>query len=154
LPKDRISVKDAAAVDALLEECFKDIPKASGLNNHRSYKATLNRPLMAWFMKRFKGLGLYYLDSGVSSKTVAFEEARAAGIPALRNDYFLEPPPKPSEAVCRKVLGMAAKLARKKGRAVVIGHHYHRSTLDCLKSEVPKLQAQGFEFVPASKLAR
>lgn len=153
LPKERVSEKDAAAVDALLEEAFKTVPGAAGLNTHRSLKATQNRPLMAHFMRRFKALTLFFVDSAVSPKTVAYAEALAAGVPAARNDFFLEPG-KPSEAQCRKSLAMAAARARRTGRAMVIGHHYHRSTLDCLKKGVPELQAQGFEFVPASRLAQ
>jgi hypothetical protein len=153
LPKGgAVSEKDTEAVAALLEESFKTIPGASGLNTHRSLKATQNRALMSWFMKRYKGLGLFFLDSAVSPKTLAYDEALAAGIPAAKNNLFLEPA-KPSLAQCRKVLRMAANLAKKKGHAVVIGHHYHRSTLDCLKEDVPKLQGEGFEFVFASEIA-
>ncbi|MFA6029189.1 MAG: divergent polysaccharide deacetylase family protein [Elusimicrobiota bacterium] len=153
LPKDAVSEKDAAVVEALLAESFRDIPGPAGINTHRSLKATQNRPLMARFMKGYKAKGLYFLDSGVSPKTVAYAEARAAGIPAVRNDLFLEPTAHPGVEQCRKVLLMAERLARKRGHATVIGHHYHRSTLDCLKGAVPELQKQGIEFVFASQLA-
>lgn len=154
LPGDAVSEKDAAAVDALLAESFREIPGPAGINTHRSLKATQNRPLMARFMKGYKTKGLFFLDSGVSPKTVAYAEARAAGIPAVRNDYFLEPTPHPSAELCRKVLGMAERLARKRGHAMVIGHHYHRSTMECLKTAVPQMQKDGIEFVFASQLAR
>ena len=39
-----------AAVRKLLDKSFKDIPGPVGVNNHRSYRATQNRPLMAAFM--------------------------------------------------------------------------------------------------------
>ena len=44
--------------------------------------------------------------------------------------------------------------ARRKGSVVAIGHHYFRSTFDCLKEEMPKYEKEGVEFVRASALAR
>lgn len=155
LPKDRVSDKDLAAVRKLLAESLADMPGARGINNHRSYGATKNRPLMAAFMKDLQGKGLYVLDSHVSPKSVAAEEARKAGLKTVVNDLFLEGPPRyDNKAACEKIMRQVAERARKHGSAVVIGHHYYRGTYDCLQTMVPKLQAEGFEFVFASQLAK
>lgn len=152
LPKEKVSQKDLDAVRKLLERSFKDIPGPVGLNNHRSYKATQNRPLMEAFMPLLKGRGVYFLDSGVSPRSVAYDAARKAGLPSLRNSVFIDTAELHTKEFCRKMLRRAASMARKSGSAVAIGHHYFHGTYDCLREEVPKLQAEGFEFVKASSL--
>ncbi|MBI3552127.1 MAG: divergent polysaccharide deacetylase family protein [Elusimicrobia bacterium] len=171
LPKDKASEEDLGKVRKLLEKSFDQILGPKGLNNHRSYKATKNAPLMAEFMKLLKPKGVYFLDSWVGPKSVAYAEARKAGIPAAVNSIFLDGTHEPKgrkakdlkvladaiakdKAVCIRCLRTAAKLARKNGHSVAIGHHYFHGTYECLIEEVPKLQADGFEFVFASALAR
>ncbi len=155
LPKDRVSPGDLDAVRKLLSESLRDMPGATGINNHRSYQATMNRPLMVAFMRELKGKGLYFLDSHVSPKSVAGPEARQAGLKVAVNDIFLESPPHYNNMpFCQKVMRQVAAMARKRGSVVVIGHHYFPGTYECLKKEVPRLQAEGFEFVFASDLAK
>lgn len=153
LGKERVDPEDAVKVLKLLEKAMKQIPNAKGLNNHRSYKATRNRPLMNAFMAQLKPTGLYFLDSKVSEKSVAFAEAKLAGIPAAANNIFLDTAELHTQAFCAKGLRQAVALARKHGSAIVIGHHYFRTTYDCLKEEMPKHEKEGVLFVKGSALA-
>ncbi len=153
LPSDRFDDQDLEKVKALLEKSLRQVKNPVGLNNHRSYKATRNRPLMAAFMKLMRGRGLYFLDSKVSAKSVAAEEARRAGLKAAANDVFLDEAKRHDKSFCISMLRRAAALARRRGWAIAIGHHYFHGTYECLVEEVPKLQAQGIEFVHASALA-
>lgn len=154
LAKDAVDPEDALKTAALLDKAMKQIPGAKGLNNHRSYKATQNRPMMNAFMAQLKPTGLYFLDSKVSAKSVAHAEAAAAGIRSASNNVFLDTAQVHTQAFCARMLRQAAALARKRGSAVAIGHHYYRTTLDCLKEEIPKHESDGVEFVFASALAR
>ena len=149
----KASPKDVELVRELLEKALKAIPQAVGLNNHRSLKATQNAALMGAFMPELKKRGLYFLDSRVSPKSVAYQEAKAAGLRAAKNDIFLEEGKKRSKEFCQSMLRRAAGWARKRGQAVAIGHHYFSGTYDCLAEAVPQLQEEGFEFVFASELA-
>ncbi|MBI4371845.1 MAG: divergent polysaccharide deacetylase family protein [Elusimicrobia bacterium] len=149
-----VSPADVESVSRLLEKSLRQIPGAVGLNNHRSYRATRNRPLMAAFMRRLKPTGLYFLDSGVSPRSVAYEEARSAGIPAARDVVFLDTAEVHTRPFCARMLARAVAHARRTGAAVAIGHHYFRGTLDCLKAEIPRYQKEGVEFVTASALVR
>lgn len=153
LGKDRLDPEDAAKTAKLLEKAMKQIPNAKGLNNHRSYRGTMNRPLMNAFMSQLKPTGMYFLDSKVSEKSVAYAEAKAAGIRAATNSVFLDTAELHTDAFCRKMLKQAVERARKHGSAIAIGHHYFRSTFDCLKEEMPRYEKEGVEFVPASALA-
>lgn len=154
LAKDAVDPEDALKTAALLDKAMKQIPNAKGLNNHRSYKATRNRPMMNAFMAQLKPTGLYFLDSKVSEKSVAHAEAAAAGIRAASNDVFLDTAELHTQAFCAKMLRQAVAIARKRGSAIAIGHHYYRTTFDCLKEEMPKHEKDGVEFVFASALAR
>ncbi|MDE2491841.1 MAG: divergent polysaccharide deacetylase family protein [Elusimicrobia bacterium] len=154
LPKDRVAPADVASVRRLLEKSRKEIPGAVGLNNHRSYRATMNRPLMDAFMKLLKPTGLYFVDARVSAHTVAYAAARAAGIPSAENYMFLDTAQVHTKAFCEKHLAEAVALARRRGSAVVIGHHYFHGTFDCLKEAMPRYAAQGVLFVHASEVVR
>lgn len=154
LPKDKVSAQDVEKVRKLMDKSFKQIPGASGLNNHRSYRATRNRPFMKEFMGMLKARGIYFVDSKVSERSLAYEEARKAGIPAAANLVFLDTAQKHDKAFCIRMLRRAASYAKKRGQALVIGHHYFHGTYEGLMEEVPKLRAEGFDFVFASALAR
>lgn len=165
------SPEDTRKVGELLDEALQTVPGAVGLNNHRSYRATRNRALMRWFMGRYKGRGLYFLDSSVSRTTVAFEEARKAGLRAALNDAFLDGSDEPKarrrkdpaeleaarerdKKTCERSLRQAARKARRTGEAVAIGHHYFWGTYRCLEESLPELRRQGFQLVTASAIAR
>lgn len=170
LPKDHVDPEDEKKVDALLSKALTQIPDAKGLNNHQSYRGTMNRPMMAAFMTKIKGKVGFFLDSHVSQQSVAYEEAKKAGIPAAVNMIFLdgtnetknrkkggaalEAGIEKDKAGCIHYLRVAAAHARKHGSAVAIGHHYYHGTYRCLVEELPKLQKEGFELVFASQLAK
>jgi uncharacterized protein len=155
LGKEKATEGDLDKVRKLLAESLRDMPDAKGINNHRSYNATRNQPLMAAFMQEIKGKGLFFLDSHVSPKSVAGDVARQAGLKVAVNDIFLESPPRyNNKPFCEKIMAAVGRIARKRGSAVVIGHHYFPGTYECLKEMVPKLQAEGFDFVFASDLAK
>ena len=154
LRPDSVTEGDKKKVRSLWERALKTIPGAVGANTHRSYKATRNRPLMKWFMGLVKEQGFFFVDSFVSTKTVAFDEAQRAGIPSAVNRIFLEEVKRRKKADCRRWLGTAVSSARKNGSAVVIGHHYFRETYDCLREAVPELRQKGVEFVFASQVVR
>lgn len=154
LPEDAASPEDLAKVKALLERALREIPGAAGLNNHVSARATRNRPLMREFMKLIKGRVSFFLDSRTTSKTVAYEEARAAGIPSVIEFTFLDTDKPGDKGFCVAMLERAVARARRHGEAVAIGHHYWPQTLECLREEMPRHAAAGVSFVPVSALAR
>lgn len=154
LKKEEATEGDRRKVSALFEKSLKQVPGIVGVNNHRSYRATQNRPLMAAFMPELKKRGLFFVDSGVSPRSVAYDEARRAGLPAARNAVFLDEAKRHDKDFCRRMLRRAAAIARKEGSAVAIGHHYFWGTYEGLVELVPELEKEGFEFVPVSALAR
>lgn len=154
LAEDAATPADVDKTSRLLTKALKQVPGAVGVNNHRSYRATMNRPLMREFMRRLKPTGLYFVDSAVSPRSVAGAEARAAGVPTATNVRFLDTAQVHTAAFCAQSLSYAVARARRTGAALVIGHHYYHGTFDCLKAEMPRYTKEGVEFVKASALVR
>ena len=85
---------------------------------------------------------------------MAGAEAKAAGIPTATNYIFLDTAPVHTRPFCEKMLARAVARARKRGEALVIGHHYFHGTYDCLRAEMPRYAREGVRFVKASALVR
>jgi polysaccharide deacetylase 2 family uncharacterized protein YibQ len=101
-----------------LNAAFKMVPYTSGINNH--------------------------MDSRTSAQTVAAAEAQKIGLASVSRDVFLDD--EPTETAIFTQLQTAISLARKQGSAVMIGHPYPQ-TLAVLERELPKLKAQGIDWI-------
>jgi polysaccharide deacetylase 2 family uncharacterized protein YibQ len=64
-------------------------------------------------------------------------------------DVFLDNSSEPEEI--RKQIRELVRIAKTKGAAIGIGH-FRRNTVTVLQEELPKLEAQGIELVPASEI--
>ncbi len=136
-------------IETALDQAFASVRHARGMNNHMGSKATADPQTMENVIGYLRGKGLYYLDSYVSSESLGFATARNAGVPAARRDIFLDNSDQP--AAIREQLQKLKDKAVKEGTAIGIGHD-RPATLRVLLEEVPKMQAQGIEFVYASQL--
>jgi hypothetical protein len=136
----------AARVDAALAV----VAGARGVNNHMGSRATADAATMRAVMAALRGRGVYFLDSRTTGGTVAEGAARAAGIPALGRDVFLDVVDE-ADAV-RQALGEAFARAAAAGEAVAIGH-VHPVTVSVLAAELADLP-DGLRLVRPSALAR
>lgn len=141
---------DRQAMTACLEEALQGLPGVRGVNNHMGSAATSDAATMADFMDVLREHDFYFVDSLTSARSVAWEAARSAGIPAARNRIFLDYDNK-DPARIRANLEVLVRSARERGFALGIGHP-HSATAAVLESEVPRLQAQGVRFVTVSEL--
>jgi polysaccharide deacetylase 2 family uncharacterized protein YibQ len=122
----------------------------TGVNNHMGSRATADRETMRRLMRALSRRGLLFLDSLTTPHSVAYDEARKAGIDCLRCRLFLDEA-RPTADVVRQNLRKLERAARASGFAVGIGHP-HPETLEALKSELPRLQAAGVRLVTVSEL--
>lgn len=141
LDAETVARRTRAALDA--------VPGAAGVNNHMGSRATADEATMIAILGVVAERGLYFLDSRTTPDSLAFDRARARGVPATRRDVFLDDDPAP-EAV-RAQLERLLGLARERGAAVAIGHP-REATLAVLEQEIPRARAAGIEFVPVSYL--
>jgi len=94
--------------------------------------------------------GLRFLDSLTTSRSVAWQAARRAGVPAARSRLFLDAEPADEASVAAR-LGELVATARRSGAAIGIAHP-HAATAAALTREIPRHLAEGVRFVTVSQL--
>lgn len=127
------------------------VPHAVGINNHMGSRFTEDERAMAAIMAELREHGLFFVDSLTSGHSVGTAMARQAGVPILRRDVFLDNVAE-VEPIVRELRRLADK-ARRNGGAVGICHPYPE-TIKALQQELPRLAAQGVEFVKVEELLR
>ena len=140
----------AAEIRSRVERALEVVAGARGVNNHMGSRATADAAAMRAVMEVLRPRGLYFLDSRTTGDTVAEQTARAAGVPALRRDVFLDVVSEP-EAI-RRALDQAVARARATGSAVAIGH-VHPLTIEVLERELPRVGVE-VRLVRPSQLLR
>lgn len=134
-----------------LRSDLSSLPPVAGINNHMGSLLTQHPGDMSWLMHDIARIGgLFFVDSMTTPRSVAFQEARQAGVPATRRDVFLDAIPDDRKFV-RHQLRELIRIARRDGTAVAIGHPYP-ATLHILAAAIPRLRAQGIRLVPVSRI--
>lgn len=149
VPGTLTTTMDRALVRKALRKSLSRVPHAIGVSNHTGSLLTTSPRSMAWIMEEVHAHGLFFLDSRTTHETVARESARAAGVPSVKRDVFLDHVVEP-RAIARE-FDRALRLARRQGFAVLIGHP-HDETLSLLERELPSLASRGFQLVPVRAL--
>jgi len=137
-----------------LTAAIDEIPEAVGVNNHMGSAFTRDRGRMRTVMAVLRDRELFFLDSMTDPQSTGFAEAERAGIPALRNNMFIDS--QLDELGTVDVAGQLAELeaiARRRGAAIGIAHP-HEETLRSLKRLLPEMAERGIELVTISELAR
>ena len=140
---------DSTLLRKALRKSLAQVPHAIGVSNHTGSLLTSNAKSMAWLMEEVHAQGLFFLDSRTTDETVAVASARAAGVPNITRDVFLDHVVEP-EAIAHQ-FNRALRLAERQGFAVLIGHP-HDATLSLLERELPSLASRGFQLVPVRAL--
>ncbi|MEN6543763.1 divergent polysaccharide deacetylase family protein [Parvibaculum sp.] len=125
--------------------CLDQFGGYVGINNHMGSRFTSDAKGMALVMATLKDRGLMFLDSRTSAQTQAANAARAAGLPTVSRDVFLDNDEEGGEV--KAELSRLEQIALKHGVAIAIGHP-HPITLDMLEKWIPDAQARGFTLVP------
>ncbi|MCV4285847.1 divergent polysaccharide deacetylase family protein [Pseudomonas capsici] len=131
-------------LESRLNAALLKVPYAAGINNHMGSRMTSEPVAMAWLMEELQRRHMFFVDSRTSAKTVAAAAAQRIGLASVSRDVFLDDE-RTAEAITRQ-LQIAIKLAHKQGSVVIIGHPYP-VTLDVLERELPRLKAQGIEWI-------
>jgi polysaccharide deacetylase 2 family uncharacterized protein YibQ len=135
---------------AQLADDLASVPHVAGVNNHMGSLITQHPGHMVWLMRELsKHDKLYFVDSYTTTASVAQQIANENWIPNVRRDVFLDSDREPR--AIRYQFRRLLKLAKKNQLAVAIGHPYPE-TIAVLKEELPKLEAQGIQLLPVSKL--
>lgn len=131
-------------LESRLNAALLKVPHAAGINNHMGSRMTAQPIAMGWLMSELQRRHLFFVDSRTSARTVAAAQAQKIGLASVSRDVFLDDE-RTAQAITRQ-LQIAIELAHRQGSAVVIGHPYP-VTLEVLERELPRLKAQGVEWI-------
>lgn len=148
-PKVILTSMSDAAIRQMLRDALSQLPEAIGINNHQGSKATIDARTMDIVMNELHHRGLFFFDSHTNSTTAADKAAKTYGVPYVRNDLFVDNSASVSD-ICA-MIQEGADRAKKKGTYIIIGH-CRPHTAEAFRQMVPKLKAQGIEFVYLSSL--
>ncbi len=127
------------------------VPGAVGVNNHMGSAATADPRVMRAVMRVLSDRSLFFVDSRTTEATVAADEARAAGVPAVSRRVFLDDVA--TEDAVEKSLASLIERGRAEGSALAIGHP-HPATLAVLERELPRLEQRGVTLVRVGDLVK
>lgn len=131
-----------------LEEAFRELPMAAGINNHQGSKGTESTRLMGIVADYLKSRGAYFVDSRTSARSVAVEVMHSRMVPVEQRAVFLDNDPDPD--LIRVQLNELKAKSKAAGFAVGIGHA-RPNTLQVLQEEIPRIREEGFRFRYASQ---
>ena len=136
-------------VRAQMENDLATIPHAIGINNHMGSRFTENEPLMGEVLEVLRGKDLFFLDSRTTARSVAIRLATRMGVPNAGRNVFLDNTRE--VGYIKKQIFEAARLAKKNGTAIAIGHPYPE-TIQALREALPELAASGVRVVRLSEV--
>ncbi len=141
----------SAEIERRVQLAIDSIPQASGMNNHQGSKATQDARLMNIVGTLLKHNNKYFIDSRTTAETIAEEKIGALEVPVTSRDIFLDNDSDP--LLIRQQVDEMIRVADKRGSVVGIGHG-RPATLQVLQTEIPRLKADGYRFVFASRIVR
>lgn len=140
-----------AEMQQLLSSNLDSFSPVAGVNNHMGSRLTAERDAMDAVMQILRERGLFFIDSRTTHHTQAAFAAEAAGVPHLSRDVFLDNDRDP--AAISRAFNRALEVAKREGRALLIGHPYPQ-TLEFLERRLAGdlLAEEGVEVVDVVEL--
>lgn len=120
------------------------IPYAKGINNHTGSVYSLKAEPLRLLAKVLKEKGLFFVDSVVVSKSIAYDVMKEEGVTTYKRDVFLDHDYSYSEI--RNRVNELKSIAKKKGIAIGIGH-FRELTIQVLMKEIPNFEKEGIKLV-------
>nr|WP_275405832.1 divergent polysaccharide deacetylase family protein [Desulfovibrio sp. JC022] len=139
---------NADKINKITHAAISKVPGATGLNNHMGSSFTENYNGMVVVLKQLRKKHLFFLDSRTTPKSAGRRAAGKAGVTFYERNIFLDNV-KDIGAI-KYQLSKAAKIARKRGQAIAIGHPNHE-TLKAIRQWVAENKGK-IRIVPVSSL--
>ncbi len=134
-----------------LKKASREVPRASGMNNHQGSGGTQSRKVMSTVTNFLAGQKMFFIDSRTIAASIGESMARENQVPTNSRDVFLDEVDDP-EAIAGELFRLA-RIAKERGEAIGIGH-CRPNTLATLKKYLPALAEAGFDLVSASAVVR
>ena len=130
---------------------IKRLPYIDGANNHEGSLFTSDKKKICDAVSDFKKKSMFFMDSLTDDNSYAYRCALKQGIPSAQRDVFIDD--KPADGYIENQIKIAAALAKRFKRVIVIGHP-RPDTVKTLMSEIPALKKEGYKFVPLCEFLR
>jgi polysaccharide deacetylase 2 family uncharacterized protein YibQ len=140
-----------AEIQQVVGSHLESVGPAVGVVNRMGSRLTEDRTRMRAMVEILAARRLILVDAYTSSQSVAFDEARDAGVRAARRQILVDHAG--GEAGDRIRWDEVAGWAERRGEVIVVAHG-HALTARLLKEYVPRWEARGLRLVPVSQLAR
>ncbi len=137
-------------IRAVVKEDLASVPHAAGVNNHMGSRFSRRPELLEVALGAIKRRGLFYVDSFTSADSQGLATAQRLGLATARRDVFLDHDNQ--AGAIERQLERLLKIARKRGRAIAIGHPLP-ATLRALERWAPRLQKE-VELVKVEDLVK
>ncbi len=143
-------MSEAEIADSVLT-MIRQVPHIKGINNHMGSRMTEIGYMMRPVMETIRNLNhsFYFLDSRTTALSKAYQQARQAGLDALKRDVFLDVNHVNPEAITFQYQRWLKK-SKDKGQAIAIGHP-HPTTIEVLAEKLPETLVK-YEFKTLSQL--
>jgi len=148
-PTTILTTTPDAVIKKRLDDAFRSVAGAQGMNNHQGSAATSDLRVMRTVLGHLKSKNVFFLDSNVISTTVGPRVAKEIGIPFTKRDVFLDN--ELDEDAIVEQLRKAKRIALSRGSAVAIGHD-HDVTLAAIRRVLPEIEREGVRLVLAKDL--
>ncbi len=132
-------------------KAVESVPGIVGINNHMGSKFTADADKMAVVLDVLKSKDLFFLDSRTTAKSVGVELARKHSVETIGRDLFLDN--EEDQAYIEAQLRKAIARAKRKGRAVAIGHPYPE-TIRAISAVMGDIESEGVTIVSVSEFVR
>jgi uncharacterized protein len=146
-----LTTMDNQTIKTIIDNNLSTFPYIRGISNHMGSRVTEDNRTMQIIMSELKNKNLYFLDSFVTSKSVAESEAFRSGVLFVKRDIFLDN--QSDAAYIRQQISKLMSQARQHGSAVGIGHD-RKATLEVLRQVMPEVVKEGYRFVHLSELVK
>ena len=142
---------NSTLIEERVRRAFAEVPTALGMNNHQGSKATENLQLMKDLARVLKKMDKFFLDSFTNPESRGYITMRRYGVPTQLRQVFLDHVE--DIDIIKANLDSLVTLSHHMEIAVGIGH-VKLVTLEVLKEEIPRLEAEGYRFIRLSQAVR
>ncbi|MBN1293263.1 MAG: divergent polysaccharide deacetylase family protein [Candidatus Latescibacteria bacterium] len=148
------AILDSDNKDVIIEklnDAFRSVRGAHGLNNHMGSKVTENIRIVEVIMDYLSSNRYFFVDSKTSLNTIGYQTSHKTGVKSAIIDGYLDVSDNKDDIANK--LDKLSRQAFTNGLAVVICHD-RPNTLDVLEKKLPELEKQGIKFVRISDLVK
>lgn len=138
-----------AEMRARIRRALKELGPVRGIASYMGSRAATDPELVEIVLDETRRQGLFFVDNGVTPRSVVASVARQLGTPCVTSAVNLDGT-RDAKAIARQIAAVI-RAAENSRDVVVIGHSYPE-THSALRAVLPELKARGIDIVPVSRL--